>query len=140
MLLLTLRGTPVLYYGDEIGMAEAECRRSASSTRSGCCATPTARARRRADADAVDARAGRRLHRARRRAVAALRRPRLSTSPRSARTRAPVLHLVRDLIGLRRAMPDLAAGAYAQLDAPAGAGRSGAASRVTVALNLSARR
>ena len=24
MLLLTLRGTPILYYGDEIGMAEAE--------------------------------------------------------------------------------------------------------------------
>jgi alpha-glucosidase len=48
-----------------------------------------------------------------------------------------VLHLVRDLIGLRRTVPDLATGAYAQLDAPAGAWAYRRGERAVVALNLS---
>jgi alpha-glucosidase len=48
-----------------------------------------------------------------------------------------VLHLVRDLIGRRRAMPDLAAGAYAQVDAPDGAWAYRRGDRLAVALNLS---
>ena len=58
MLLLTLRGTPTLYYGDELGMTDVAVERY--DFRDGC-----------AHADAVDSR--RRLHR--RRAVAAVRRP-----------------------------------------------------------------
>ena len=77
MLLLTLRGTPILYYGDEIGMPGGRDPRR-PRPRPGRPARGQRRAgpRRRADPDAVDGRAGRRVHRRRRRAVAAVRRPR----------------------------------------------------------------
>jgi alpha-glucosidase len=48
-----------------------------------------------------------------------------------------ILNLVRDLIALRRGRPDLASGAYAQLDAPDGAWAYRRGDGVTVALNLS---
>ena len=41
MLLLTLRGTPFLYYGDEIGMPDADVPDDRSSTRSACASTAT---------------------------------------------------------------------------------------------------
>jgi alpha-glucosidase len=50
---------------------------------------------------------------------------------------ASVLHLVRDLIALRRAGADLRTGAYEQLEAPVGAWAYRRGDRVTVALNLS---
>ena len=68
MVLLLLRGTPVLYYGDEIGLLEhQEIPEDEASWTSP--ATATARAH----ADAVVGRARPRLHRRRRRALAALR-------------------------------------------------------------------
>jgi alpha-glucosidase len=51
--------------------------------------------------------------------------------------RGSVLHLVRDLIGLRRTIEELRGGAYAQLDAPEGAWAYRRGERVVVALNLS---
>jgi alpha-glucosidase len=49
------------------------------------------------------------------------------------------LHLVRDLIALRRARPDLRAGAYETLPAPPGAWAYRRGERTAVALNLSDR-
>ena len=50
---------------------------------------------------------------------------------------ASTLHLVRDLIALRRRTPDLTAGAYATLDAPGGAWAYRRGDGVAVAVNLS---
>jgi glycosidase len=47
------------------------------------------------------------------------------------------LHLVRDLIALRRSERDLSAGAYATLDAPGGAWAYSRGDRFAVAVNLS---
>ena len=84
-------------------------------------------------------RAGRRVHRRRRRAVAAVRRPRRATSPPSAPTPARSCTCVRDLIALRRADDALHAGAYTPLDAPEGAWAYRRGERAAVALNLSDR-
>jgi alpha-glucosidase len=54
LMLLSLRGTPVLYQGDEIGMATPRWPRRTCGTRSACATTRTTRARRRAHADAVE--------------------------------------------------------------------------------------
>jgi hypothetical protein len=48
-----------------------------------------------------------------------------------------VLHLVRDLIALRREHPELRAGSYERLPAPAGAWAWRRGERFAVALNLS---
>ncbi len=49
-----------------------------------------------------------------------------------------VLHLVRDLIALRRANAELTSGSYATLPAPAGAWAWRRGERFVIALNLSA--
>jgi alpha-glucosidase len=49
---------------------------------------------------------------------------------------ASTLHLVRDVIALRRAEPDLRAGAYATVDAPAGAWAWRRGDGFLVAVNL----
>jgi alpha-glucosidase len=48
-----------------------------------------------------------------------------------------VLHLVRDLIALRRTLPELASGTYTQLEASDGAWAYRRGDRAAVALNLS---
>jgi alpha-glucosidase len=137
MLLLTLRGTPVLYYGDEIAMPEAEVPADRVVDPVGLLRQP--------------GRPGR----------DGARTPMPWTAEPGAGFTAPgvepwlpfgaagvdvateradrgsVLHLVRDLIGLRRAVDDLRGGAYAQLDAPDGAWAYRRGERVVVALNLS---
>jgi alpha-glucosidase len=137
MLLLTLRGTAVLYYGDEIGMEEA--------------AVPDDRI-----VDPVGL-----LRRPDRPGRDGARTPMPWTDEPGAGFTAPgvepwlpfgdlsanvaaqradpgsVLHLVRDLIALRRAVDDLRAGPYAQLDAPEGAWAYRRGERVAVALSLS---
>jgi alpha-glucosidase len=137
MLLLTLRGTPVLYYGDEIGMAEAEIPAERIVDPVGLLREP--------------GRPGR----------DGARTPMPWTGEPGAGFTAPgvepwlpfgdtrvnvadqradpgsVLHLVHDLIALRRSIDDLRAGAYAELEAPAGAWAYRRGERIVVALNLS---
>jgi len=137
MLLMTLRGTPVLYYGDEIGLPEAEVPAERI-------VDPVGLLR---DAD----RAGR----------DGARTPMPWTDEPGAGFTAPgvepwlpfgaggvdvatqradpgsVLTLTRDLIALRRSNDGLRTGAYMPLDAPEGAWAFRRGDRAAVALNLS---
>ena len=86
MMLLTLRGTPFLYYGDEIGLPDVPLDPADAldpvPRRTG---QRRAQPRPRPHADALDRRARRGLHRAGRRAVAAARRHRCPQRRRPAR-------------------------------------------------------
>jgi alpha-glucosidase len=123
LMLLTLRGTPFLYYGDEIALTEPEIapedrRDPVPDNRDGC-RTPmpwTAEPWPHAWLPMGDTA----------RNVAAQR-----EDPGS------VLHFVRDLIALRRGRADLHSGRYETLPAPAGAWAWRRGERTTVALNLS---
>jgi len=135
MILLTLRGTPVLYYGDEIGMTEADVPRDRIL-------------------DPVGLREGQRGRDGERTPMPWSDAPGAGfTAPgiepwlpfgdltrNVAAQRADedsILHLVRDLIALRRAEDALRAGAYTPLAAPDGAWAYRRGEPVTVALNLS---
>jgi alpha-glucosidase len=130
LLLLTLRGTPVLYYGDELGLPEADVPEDRILDRL-------------ADHPSRDG----------------ARTPMLWTGEDGHGFTAPgvepwlpfgegrsvaeqredagsVLHLVRDLLALRRATPDLHGGAYATLPAPAGAWAFRRGDATTVVLNM----
>ncbi len=138
LIVLTLRGTPFLYYGDEIALPNVPqdaasaldpvARRTGDPSRNrDVCRTPmpwtpapgggftTPEATPWLSFGDLDARN-----------VQAQRQDPDST-----------LHLVRDLIALRRSEPDLTAGAYATLDAPAGAWAYRRGDRFTIAVNLS---
>jgi len=136
-MLLTLRGTPFLYYGDELGLPDVPsdpqqaldpvARRTGDPANNrDVCRTPMPWS----DApgggfttpDATPWLAFGDLAACN---VAAQRDDRAST-----------LHLVRDLIALRRATPDLTRGAYATLPAPAGAWAWARGDGHAVALNL----
>jgi alpha-glucosidase len=133
LMLLTLRGTPFLYYGDEIAMpepeiADADVLDPAPSRRDGCRTPmqwePGPGAGFTAGGDSTwlplgDAEAYN---------VAAQREDPGST-----------LHLVRDLIALRRVRADLRGGAYETLPAPAGAWAWRRGEATVAALNLSDR-
>ena len=138
MLLLTLRGTPILYYGDEIGMQEAEVPadrvRDPVGLRDGRDEPGRDGAR---TPMPWTGRAGRRVHRRGRRAVAAVRRPRASTSPPSAPTPARSSTSSATSSRCARADDALHAGSYTPLDAPAGAWAYRRGDRAAVALNLS---
>ena len=131
-MLLTLRGTPFLYYGDEIAMPDVRRCRADRGARPGDPSEP----RRLPHADAVDGGPGAGftdaadtwlpLGDAGARNVADQR-----ADPGS------VLHLVRDLIALRRERADLRGGAYATLPAPDGAWAWRRGDGTAVALNLS---
>ena len=137
VMLLTLRGTPILYYGDEIGMPQAEIP-------DGRVVDPVGLLRDEDDAGRDGARtpmpwtgapgAG---------FTAAGVEPWLPFGELAANVAdqradpGSVLHLVRDLIALRRADDALRAGAYAELEAPEGAWAYRRGDRAAVALNLS---
>jgi alpha-glucosidase len=135
MMLLTLRGTPILYYGDEIGMTQVDVPRERLRDPVGSRGWPdepgrdvartpmpwTAQPHGGFTPAAVD--------------------PWLPMGDPGARNVADqradpssILHLCRDLIGLRRRLPDLHAGAYSPIAAaePAWAWRRGAATIVAV--------
>jgi alpha-glucosidase len=139
MMLLTLRGTPFLYYGDELAMPDAE--------------VPEA-----AERDPVGRRTGNRARNRDR-----CRTPMQWTAEPGAGFTAPgvepwlpigdaaarnvaaqredpgsVLNLVRDLIALRRTTADLLRGAYATLPAPDGAWAWRRGEGTAVALNFGA--
>jgi alpha-glucosidase len=130
-MLLTLRGTPFLYYGDEIGMAEVEidpARRldPAPRGRDGCRTPMQWTAAPGAGFTQDGAPTWLPLGDAAARNVADQR-----------EDRGSVLHLVRDLIALRRSSDDLRSGAYETLPAPAGAWAWRRGSGTVVGLNLS---
>jgi alpha-glucosidase len=137
MMLLTLRGTPILYYGDEIGMAQAAVPDDRVLDPVGLLP--------RDDADGRDgartpmpwtAEPGAGF-------TAAGVEPWLpfgDLAPNVAGERADpgsVLHLVRDLIALRRTNEALRTGGYAEIPAPDGAWAYRRGDRAAVALNLS---
>jgi alpha-glucosidase len=135
LMLLTLRGTPFLYYGDEIALPDASLdpakaldpvphRTGDPSRNRDGCRTPMQWTDEpgRGFTDAAEPW----LPFADGRSVAAQRDDRGST-----------LHLVRDLIALRRERADLREGTYATLTAPAGAWVWRRGEGTVVALNLS---
>jgi alpha-glucosidase len=123
MMLLALRGTPFLYYGDEIALAEGDVapdrrRDPVPDNRDGC-RTPMPWTAEPAPAMWL---------------------PLSDTSRNVAAQRedpGSTLHLVRDLIALRRRRDDLRRGDYATLPAPEGAWLWRRGDATTVALNLS---
>jgi alpha-glucosidase len=139
LILLTLRGTPFLYYGDEIALPQVPldaataldpvARRTGDpSDNRDVCRTPMPWT----DAPgggftAADATPWLPFGDLAAHNVAAQREDPAST-----------LHLVRDLIALRRGAPGLTAGAYATLDAPDGAWAYRRGDGFAVAVNLSA--
>jgi alpha-glucosidase len=123
LMLLTLRGTPFLYYGDELGLPDGDVpadrlKDPVPDNRDGC-RTPMPWT----DEPAPD-----------------MWLPLTDTSRNVAAQREDAtsdLHLVRDLIALRRERADLRTGAYATRPAPDGAWVWGRGDGTTVALNLS---
>jgi alpha-glucosidase len=137
MLLLTLRGTPVLYYGDEIGMTEAEIPEDRVVDPVGLLRDPSRHSRDGARTPMPwtgEPGAG---------FTAAGVEPWLPFGDLALNVAAQradpgsVLHLVRDLIALRRTLPELASGTYTQLEASDGAWAYRRGDRAAVALNLS---
>ena len=115
-MLMGLRGTPFLYYGDEIGMPDTDVPHDRVLDPVGVFHGAAHGPRPRAHADAVD----------RRSRARASRRPASSRGFRTATSRScnvadqrhdpdSMLSLTRDLIGLRDALPELRRGAYATL-------------------------
>jgi alpha-glucosidase len=133
VMLLTLRGTPLLYYGDEIGMPEVEVPRERLKDPVGLRHWPDDPGRDRGRTPMQWTRDGG--------FSSADVEPWLPMGDAAARNVADqredpdsILHLCRDLIALRREREDLHSGAYEALEGPDGvwAWRRGTATRVAV--------
>ncbi len=137
VMMLTLRGTPILYYGDEIGMPEVQVPRDRIRDPVGVRGWPDDPGRDRArtpmpwtsDPGGGFTRSGVE--------------PWLPGGEAASRNVADqrddpgsVLRLSRDLISLRRARPDLRSGRYATLQAPEGVWAWRRGDHTVVALNL----
>ena len=131
--LLTLRGTPLLYYGDEIGMRNVEVPRDRLKDPVGIRHWPDDPGRDKGRTPMQWTRDGGFSN--------ADVEPWLPMGDAAARNVADqredpssILHLCRDLIGLRRDREDLRSGSYEALEAPAGiwAWRRGEATTVAV--------
>ncbi len=121
VMLLTLRGTPILYYGDEIGMTDvAGTARPTPGSGGPPRLAGGSGTRPCTDADAVDGRAERGLHPPWRGAVAPRRETPRATWLPSATTPVPCSTSRRATIALRRARPELREGSYATVEAPDG--------------------
>ena len=122
LLLMTLRGTPSLYYGDELALPEGHVPQTRTR-----CRRPVAGPQPHPDAVGATRRLDRSVAPAR--GHAPQRRGQRSDP-------ASTLHYTRDLIALRRRLPDLRAGRYSELPAPAGAWAYRRGGNVVVAMNL----
>jgi alpha-glucosidase len=138
VVLLALRGTPILYYGDEIGMAEVDVPHDRLRDPVGLLGWPEEPGRDRARTPMPwnDGPAGG--------FTRAGVEPWLPAgSPASCNVAdqreepGSALHLCRDLIALRRSSPDLRSGAYAALDTQEGVWAWRRGDRTVVALNAS---
>jgi alpha-glucosidase len=136
--LLTLRGTPVLYYGDEIGMPDTRLRKADLQDPLGKRFWPEPRGRdpERTPMHWTDAPGGG--------FTDAGVRPWLPIGDVAARNvadqrrdPASTLSFVRDLIAIRRQRPDLRTGDYTELPSPAGVWAWQRGGATTIALNLS---
>jgi alpha-glucosidase len=136
--LLTLRGTPVLYYGDEIGMPDTRLRKADLQDPLGKRFWPEPRGRdpERTPMHWIDAPGGG--------FTDADVRPWLPIGDVAAhnvadqrRDPASTLSFVRDLIAVRRQRGDLRNGSYKQLPSPAGVWAWQRGRGTTIALNLS---
>jgi alpha-glucosidase len=138
LILLTLRGTPFLYYGDEIALPDVPqdaekaldpvARRTGDPSRNrDVCRTPMPWTAAPGGGFTTPA------------ATPWLPFGDLAAHNVAAQREDPdsTLHLVRDLIALRRATRDLSAGSYASLDAPDGAWAYRRGDGFAVAVNLS---
>jgi alpha-glucosidase len=137
LLLLTLRGTPVLYYGDEVGMPQADIPDDRIVDPVGLLRKPGRPGRDGARTPmpwSAEPGAG---------FTTAGLEPWLPFGDLRANVAdqrgdpGSVLNLVRDLIALRRSSVDLRTGGYAPLDAPGGAWAYRRGAATTLALNLS---
>jgi alpha-glucosidase len=136
--LLTLRGTPVLYYGDDIGMPDTRLRKADLQDPLGKRFWPAPRGR---DPERTPMHWGSEPGGGFTNAGV---RPWLPTGDVAARNVADqrrdpssTLRFVRDLIAVRRQRTDLRSGAYQQLPSPAGAWAWQRGADTTIALNLS---
>jgi alpha-glucosidase len=135
MLLFTVRGTPVLYYGDEIAMPDTPAASGSGRDIQQLPVRPPRDPARTPMHWSADPRGGFSEGGAE---------PWLPLGDYEAANVAgqradpgSPLHLTRDLIALRRANEDLRSGAYRPLDAPPGAWAFRRGERLAVALNLS---
>jgi alpha-glucosidase len=134
--LLTLRGTPILYYGDEIGMTDVAVPRERLRDPVGLRGWPEDQGRDRSRTPMPWTGSGGFTH------------PGVepwlpSGDPAAANVaeqrddRGSVLHLCRDLIALRRARPDLAIGSFEPIEASDGVWAWRRGDGTTVAVNAS---
>ncbi len=137
MTLLTLRGTPFLYYGDEIGMTEVPV--VGEDVRDGPGLIGEAQVVRdpgRTPMQWTD-QPGAGFTRGDVRPWLPIGDRRAINVESQRRDRGSMLHLCRDLIALRRETPDLRSGSYASLPSPKEAWTWRRGSSTTVAVNLS---
>ncbi|HVS06758.1 MAG TPA: alpha-amylase family glycosyl hydrolase [Candidatus Dormibacteraeota bacterium] len=136
--LLTLRGTPVVYYGDEIGMPDTRLRKADLQDPLGKRFWPEPRGRdpERTPMQWSNAPGGGFTQ------VGV--RPWLPTGDVTARNvadqqrdRSSILYFVRDLIAVRRQRSDLRSGSYKQLPSPAGVWAWQRGDGTVIALNMS---
>jgi alpha-glucosidase len=136
--LLTLRGTPVLYYGDEIGMPDTPIKKEELRDPVGIRHWPEPRGRdpERTPMPWEDAPNGG-FTQPEVKPWLPLGDTRVKNVAAQRSDRQSMLHFVRDLIAFRRNSPDLTTGDYARLDAPAGGWAWRRGPSAMVALNLS---
>jgi len=137
MALLTLRGTPFLYYGDEIGMTEVPI--SGDDVRDGPGLIGDAQVVRDPGRTPMQwsAEPGAGFTAGDVRPWLPIGDPALANVADQRSDPASYLHLCRDLIALRRETPDLRSGDYASIPAPEGVWAWRRGDGVIVALNLS---
>jgi alpha-glucosidase len=139
MALLTLRGTPFLYYGDEIGMTDVDVPGDAIRDTVGLRLSPEAGRDRCRTPMRWSGNPGAGFTGADIRPWLPIGDPTSVNVEEQLRDPGSMLHLCRDLIALRRETPDLFAGSYASLVTPAGVWAWRRGTGLVVALNLSAR-
>jgi alpha-glucosidase len=135
--LLALRGTPFLYYGDEIGMIDVPIPEEAQLdlVGGGGAEQPSRDAGRTPMLWNAEPGAG--FSREGVRPWLPIGDPHAINVEDQRGDPDSMLHLCRDLIALRRETPDLRSGAYASLPAPAGVWAWRRGERIVVAVNLS---
>ena len=143
LVLLTLRGTPFLYYGEEIGMRDGKIphERAAGPARQAVLAAAV-RPRPGAHADAVERRTPTPASRRRNRGCRCTRTSRAPTSRAPRRDPESLLHWYRALIRIRRDEPALQRGSYRRLAQGSGVlgwVREHEGDRIAVLLNFESR-